>query len=611
MGSFQTGTDHFPDEPARTFASVVGEMKLGQFSSTWPSGFTYLLNLLRFCVRGHPVILANLALAGISVLLELLAIASVMPLTLAAAGKQVPPESIWVRVFDVVGAKPTLSASLLFFCFVFALRLLTQFLNQVTSISMGKSIQADLSSQAFSKIVEEMSFKEIDSKSAGYFISLAGDETARAGSIVISFNQLIAATFLAALYFVAMFYFSLWLGIGVAAFLGVVALALRRTLTQIQGLSAKQLLEAKAAHSIFLDTLNGLRSVRALSAESFVTSRYSEIIHRYTATNFWLEVFGFTSKFFPALVLLACISAVTAAGYLSITDTSKIALVVTALACLLRFFPAAGQVLSLVVKLLTDLRAASDVTSLLRAPNVVAEGPPPAGTDSVRSIEFSQVYFAHASRPVLSGFNARIEAGRSYAVVGPSGSGKSTIFDLMLGFYEPDAGEIVIDGVPLRKRNRRQVRSRFALISQQVAILNDSVANNIRFGYPATDDDVKAACAAVCIDSYIEGLPDGYETLLNFQGSNLSGGQRQRIAIARGIVRRPDVLLLDESTTGLDQDIRDRVVDNIIRTFKSRIVIFSTHDQDVVARADETIRIPSIAIAKAIIGSELIEGRAK
>ncbi|HEX4984476.1 MAG TPA: ABC transporter ATP-binding protein [Burkholderiales bacterium] len=559
------------------------------------TGLEYLWKLLRFSVDRHPVVLANFALAAVSVLLDLLAIASVMPLTLAATGKEISSDSAWIRPWDWTGVKPTLSAYLLFFAAAFTLRLITQFLNQVTSITTGKKIQADLSSGAFSRVVSDMSFREIDSRSAGYFISLAGDETARAGAMMISVNQLVATVLLSGVYFAALLYISSWLGIGVIAFLVIVMITMRSSLARIQQLSARQLTEAKAAHSVFLDALNGLRSIRALSAESFVVSRYTEIIYRYTGTNARLEILSFASKVFPAIVLLVCASAVTAAGYLDFKDVSKIALLVTAIACLLRFFPAAGQVLSLLIKLSSDLRAASDVTVLLEesGPAGFRHGKSPAG--NVQLIQFSDVSFCYtASRPVLRRFNVKICAGKSYAIIGPSGSGKSTVFDLLLGFYESDSGVILVNEIPVGELDSRMVRSKIALISQQVAILNDSVANNIRFGSTATEEDIRKACKAVCIDEYIDSLEHGYETRLSFHGSNLSGGQRQRIAIARGLVRHPDVLLLDESTTGLDVDVRDRVVDNIIDIFRTKIVIFSTHDKDVIERVDEVIQLPGI-----------------
>ncbi|PYT04343.1 MAG: hypothetical protein DMF60_15655 [Acidobacteria bacterium] len=141
-----------------------------------------------------------------------------------------------------------------------------------------------------------MSLREIDSKSAGHFISLAGDETARAGAIISALNQFLSVTLLATAYLTVIFYFLQWLGVAVVIFLVVTLVSLRGTLRRSQMLSARQLEESKIAHSVFLDALHGLRSVRALSAESFVTSKYDQIIKRYTRTHFIIEVLGHAAK---------------------------------------------------------------------------------------------------------------------------------------------------------------------------------------------------------------------------------------------------------------------------------------------------------------------------
>jgi ABC-type bacteriocin/lantibiotic exporter with double-glycine peptidase domain len=475
--------------------------------------------------------------------------------------------------------------------------LITSFLNQATSVYLGKRVQADLSSRAFERFVTEMSLREIDAKPAGHFITLAGDETARAGSIVTSVNQILGSSLLALAYLTAIVYFSAWLGAAVVLFLGIAFLSLRGTLRRSQSLSTRQLGEAKVAHSVFLDALNGLRSVRALSAEAFVTSKYRDIIRRYTMTHFGIETLGFAARLVPALILLVCVGAVAATGRLSVAGPEQLAVVVTALAFLLRFFPASGQVLGLFMRLLADVRAAADVTHLLGRERGAPRAPRHDITKKgVRDIELRQVWFGYKrAQPVLRSFNATFRRGRTYALMGPSGSGKTTIFDLLLAFYAPDSGSILLNGNPIEVADSAELRKHMVLVGQQVAILNDTIANNVRFGSTADIAEVERACEAVCLDSFINALPQRYDTVLHFQGSNLSGGQRQRIAVARALLRNPQVLLLDESTTGLDAETRDSVVRNIIARYSDRIVIFATHDKDVASCVDEVVSMPSYA----------------
>jgi ABC-type bacteriocin/lantibiotic exporter with double-glycine peptidase domain len=551
----------------------------------------YVRRLTAFAVREHPVVLANLALALLSVLLELAAIASVFPLSTIAAGVQIAPDSIWARAFEWMGVQLSFATLLLYFVALFGLRLVTMFVNQATSIYLGKRIQAELSSRAFEHLVSRMALRDIDSRSAGHFISLAGDETARAGAIVIAINQLLAATLLAVIYLATIVLFSPLLGVAVVSFLVVSLASLRGTVRRSQALSARMLDQSKLAHSVFLDSLNGLRSVRALSAEAFVAAKYDEVIRRYTHIHFRIDTLAYAAKLVPALILLAGVGMAAANGQFGVMTPGELATVVTALAFLMRFFPASGQVLTIAMRLLADLRAASDVTHLLEH----APDPPLARTrrssvGAVTSIDLRDVSFGYKlCSPVLRGFSTTLRAGRSYALVGPSGSGKTTIFDLLMGFYSPDAGVVCINGIPMDEFDVRVVRSRIVLVGQQVAILNDTVANNVRFGLNASIEDVREACQTACIDDFVAGLPAGYDTVLSFQGSNLSGGQRQRIAIARALLRKPDVLLLDESTSGLDAETRDRLVTSILRLFARRIVVFASHDKDLVSRVDEAI----------------------
>lgn len=561
------------------------------------SSLAYLGQLLRFCLRRHPVLLANTALALLSVLIELAAMASVMPLSLIAAGEKIEPDSAWARVFRSLDAEPTFASALLLFAGLFTLRLLTQFFNQAVAARIAKRVQAELGARAFGAIVNDLSLREIDAKTSGHFISLAGDEAARAGHLVTVLNQLTASAFLTAVYLAAVLAFSLRLGGVVIAFLVIVLLGLGSTLRKIQRLGERQGLESRVVNSVFLDALTGLRSVRALSAEAFVVAKYRDLLQKYTTTHLYIDVLRFGAKLVPALILLSCVAGAAAGGRLRVAAPGELATVMTGLAFLLRFFPTAGEVLATSMFLLTYLRGAADVTGLADTPSARHTGTTPLQT-AVETIELRQASFSYVpGKPVIEGFSAVLRKGRSYAVVGASGSGKTTLFDLLLGFYAPDSGEVCANGIPLQRLQSRALRSRIALVGQQVAIFNDSIANNIRFGAAADERALRAACEVACIDEFVQTLPDRYETVLAFQGSNLSGGQRQRIGMARALLRDADVLLLDESTAGLDAETRDRAVKNILKLYRDRIVVFATHDKEVAAQVDEILFLPQGAAA--------------
>jgi ATP-binding cassette subfamily B protein len=174
--------------------------------------------------------------------------------------------------------------------------------------------------------------------------------------------------------------------------------------------------------------------------------------------------------------------------------------------------------------------------------------------------------------------------------VGPSGAGKSTLFDLLLRFYDPDAGCITLDGQALPALNPRDLRSQFALVSQDAVLFTGTVFDNIAYGDPAASRDAVAAAArAAFAEGFIEALPQGYDTELGEGGVRLSGGQRQRIAIARAVLRNPRVLLLDEATSALDAQSEFEVQQALDRLARGRTTLVIAHRLATVRNVDRIV----------------------
>jgi ATP-binding cassette subfamily B protein len=173
-------------------------------------------------------------------------------------------------------------------------------------------------------------------------------------------------------------------------------------------------------------------------------------------------------------------------------------------------------------------------------------------------LEFSGVRFAYPTRPehpALVDFSLVVAPGEAVALVGPSGAGKSTVFQLLLRFFDPGSGRILLDGVDIARLDPTQLRAQIAVVSQEAVIFAGSIADNIRYGRPDADDgQVRAAAVAAAADEFVRQLPQGYETRVGERGVTLSGGQRQRLAIARAMLRDAPVLLLDEATSALDAE---------------------------------------------------------
>ncbi|MGR3271249.1 ATP-binding cassette domain-containing protein [Thalassococcus profundi] len=221
------------------------------------------------------------------------------------------------------------------------------------------------------------------------------------------------------------------------------------------------------------------------------------------------------------------------------------------------------------------------------------ETPQPPPSPVRGAIAFDDVSFAYPSRPdtaALDHVSLSVAPGETVALVGPSGAGKTTIIQLIQRFYDPDEGQITLDGVPLNGMARNDFRRHIALVPQDPVIFAASARENIRFGRPdATDAEIEAAAQAAAAHDFIERLPEGYDSWLGERGVMLSGGQKQRIAIARAILRDAPVLLLDEATSALDAESERLVQTAVDRLAETRTTIIVAHRLATVKKADRIV----------------------
>jgi ABC-type bacteriocin/lantibiotic exporter with double-glycine peptidase domain len=285
---------------------------------------------------------------------------------------------------------------------------------------------------------------------------------------------------------------------------------------------------------------------------------------------------------------------------------------------LLSFYALVALLLRQVMVVLAELpRVLGGYESIVRLDELLAsdESEPYSGTRTIAfggDLTIDDVSFGFGGEPLLRGLHLQIERGKLVSIVGPNGAGKSTLLSLMLGLYRPQSGRLLADGVPYDELDMPALRRSIGVLLQEPVVFPATVRENIAFGRPgATLEEVRMAARWATADEFIERLPDGYDTMAGDEGALLSGGQRQRIALARALIARPSIILLDEPTTHLDDAAIAHLLENLREFPESPAVVTITHDVDVAARGDSIYRLRDGCIVDAAddLGPPLLGAR--
>lgn len=360
------------------------------------------------------------------------------------------------------------------------------------------------------------------------------------------------------------------------------------------------------------ESLQGIANVKTFTNENYEISRYNSV----TQEILRLAIKGGIARgAFFSFIIFCLFGAIVFIVYVGITMTLKGELEASKMMSFMFYtvFVAAsiGGIAEQLASIQRALGATERVMDIIDGNTEKLNLAQPAEERLNGEIEFKQVNFFYPSRPnfpVLKNVSFSIKQGEMLALVGPSGSGKSTIASLLLRFYEPQDGEILIDGKNINDIDLTAYRANMAIVPQDVMLFGGSIKENILYGKPtATDEEVREAAKRANATEFIGRFPDGFDTRVGERGIQLSGGQRQRIAIARAILKNPSILILDEATSSLDSESERLVQEALDKLMVGRTSVVIAHRLSTIKNADKIIVLENGALKENGTHKELIE----
>jgi ATP-binding cassette subfamily B protein len=364
------------------------------------------------------------------------------------------------------------------------------------------------------------------------------------------------------------------------------------------------------ANAKAIDSLINYETVKYFNNEALETDRFDRSMARYegAATRMWTSLawlnIGQTAIFTTGMTLLMVMSArAVMAGEQTLGDFVMVNALLMQLAIPLNFM---GMIYRELKQALADIET---MFGVLEIPEEVTDRP---GAEPLAvpegNVRFENVSFHYdPERPILHGFSFEVPAGHTLALVGPSGAGKSTISRLLYRFYDVVDGRIVIDGQDIRDVTQESLRRHIGIVPQDTVLFNDTIAYNIAYGRPsASREEIVQAAQMAQIGAFIESLPNGYDTEVGERGLKLSGGEKQRVAIARTILKAPEILILDEATSALDTRTEEEIQAALDRVAKGRTTLMIAHRLSTVVKADQIIVLDAGRIVERGTHAELV-----
>ncbi len=359
--------------------------------------------------------------------------------------------------------------------------------------------------------------------------------------------------------------------------------------------------------TVLQETVSGIKIIKAFGLEESAVKRFFTQTRRYVDSAIkHRKVIALVPGVNEMFAIAALCAVLYVGGGEVFSGAMKSRDLITFLFLLFAIMSPITRIVQLPTRIQRGLVAAERVFAALDTEPAVKSGPARV-SGMKRGIEVRGLSFAYQEQEVLRDINFSLTRHKKIAFVGPSGGGKSTMADLLIRFYDPQRGALLLDDRDIRDYDLDSYRRLFGVVSQEPVLFNDSVANNIRYGRPAaSQDEVQRAAEIANAHSFIVGMSEGYETTIGDRGVLLSGGQKQRIAIARALLRDPEVLIFDEATSALDSESEKLVQEAMNRVLKNRTAVIIAHRLSTIIDADEILVFSAGRIAERGRHDELI-----
>ena len=388
----------------------------------------------------------------------------------------------------------------------------------------------------------------------------------------------------------------------VALVIGSIVKRLRRSATEAQERFADLV-------SLMDESLSGVKILKSYNAIGYVIDKFRRIDGQFSRISLGMarrqqmaspasEFMGITT----AAILLVYGGSLVLGGDLAASGFIAYLGIFTQITRPLRTFTDAFANIN------QGIAAGARVLALLDEKSLIADAPDAFPMERLREgIEFRDVRFSYENKEVIRGVSFSIRKGETVALVGPSGGGKSTLADLIPRFYDVQSGEILIDGIDIRRYRIESLREHIGVVSQDTVLFNDSIESNLRLGKrDASDEEVRNAARIANADSFIMETENGYRTNIGDRGMKLSGGQRQRLSIARAVLKNPEILILDEATSALDTESEMLVQGALDSLLEGRTSLVIAHRLSTIHNADRIIVIDQGRIAEQGTHQELM-----